>query len=154
MVRCVIYYPQVALLVLDEIIMKTGSLSMLTSKSMWYTIILLARRCPFNSFVKHDMGMWFFGGGVGHKSTHVATDYFLGDCNHSDLGIHSQHNSIDNLMNWEDEASDSPIAEGSVLSGDDDYVYSDLLDKLEDIVSDDLEDDDSSKNDGTVEGGS
>jgi len=100
------------------------------------------------------MGMWFFGGGVGHKSTRAATDYFLGDHNHSDLGIHSQHNSIDNLMNWEDNASDSPIAEGSVLSGDNDYTYGDPLDELEDIVSDDSEDDDSSENDGTVEGGS
>ena len=57
-------------------------------------------------------------------------------------------------MDWEDEADDSPIAEGSVLDGDADYRYGDLLDELEDVISDDSEDNDSSEGDGTLVGGS
>ena len=98
------------------------------------------------------MGMRFFSSGVGHKSTCAATDHFLGDYNHSDIGNDGQHDSIDNLMDCEDEVADSPIAEGSVLNDDDDYGYGDPLDKLEDVVSDDPEDDDrGSKKDGALE---
>jgi hypothetical protein len=101
------------------------------------------------------MGIRFFGGGVGHKSTRTATDYFLGDRDHSDFGINGQHDSIDdNLMDWEDEVADGPVAEESVLSGDDDYGYGDPLDEVEDVVSDDPEDDGSgSEMDGAWEGG-
>jgi hypothetical protein len=102
------------------------------------------------------MGMRFFGGGVGHKSTRAATDHFLDDRDHSDISIDGEHDTIDsdNLMDCEDEVADSPIAEGSVLDGDDDYGYGDPLEELEDIVSDDPEDDGNSKEDGAVEGGS
>ena len=55
------------------------------------------------------MSMGFFGSGVGHKSTRAAMDYFLRDCDHLDLDINGQHDSIDNLMDWEDKAGDSPI---------------------------------------------
>jgi hypothetical protein len=108
------------------------------------------------SSVDRNMGMRFFGGSVGHKSTCAATDYFLGNRDHSDLGIDGQHDSIDNLMDWEDEAADSPVVEGSVLDGDDDCGYDgDPLDELEDVVSDDPEDDDSrSEKNGALEGGS
>ncbi len=57
-------------------------------------------------------------------------------------------------MDWEDEADDSPIAEGSVLNSNADYRYGDPLDELEDVISDDSEDNDSSKGDGTLVGGS
>ena len=101
------------------------------------------------------MGMRFFGGGVGHRSTHAATDHFRDDRDNSDLDIDRQHDSdsVDNLMDWEDEA-DASVAEGSTLDGDDDYGYGDPLDELEDVVTDDLEDDGSSEEDGAVEGGS
>ncbi len=143
MVGHMIYYPQVTLPILDKIITKTGSFSTLISKSMWYTVILLTRRWPCYSFIDCDMGMWFFGGGVGHKSTHAATDYFLRDYNHSDSGIDGQHDSIDNLIDYEDEVANSPIMEGSVLNGDNNYRYGDPLDKLEDVISDNPEDNDS-----------
>ena len=84
----------------------------------------------------------------------AAMDYFLGDRDHLGLDIDGQHNSIDNLMDWEDEADGSPIAEGSIYNGDDDYGYGDPLDELEDVISDDLEDNDSSKGDGALVGGS
>jgi len=100
------------------------------------------------------MSMWFFGGSVGHKSTRAAMDYFLRDCDHLDLDINGQHDSIDNLIDWEDEAGDSPIGEGSVLNGDDDYRYGDPLDELEDVISDDSKDNNSSKGDGALVGGS
>jgi hypothetical protein len=99
------------------------------------------------------MGMRFFGGGVGHKSTRTATDHFRDDRDHSDLEIDAQHDSVDNLMDCEDEA-DASVAEGSKLDGDDDYGYGDPLDELEDVVTDDLEDDGSSEEDGAMEGGS
>ncbi len=58
-------------------------------------------------------------------------------------------------MDCEDKVADSPITEGSVLNGNDDYGYGDSLDKLEDIISDDPEDDDrGSKKDGALEGSS
>ena len=98
------------------------------------------------------MGMWFFGGGVGHKSTHAAIDHFLEDHNHSDLDIDRQHDSFDALMDQEDEAAqaDSPVVEGTVLSGDNDYGYGDplALDELEDIVSDPEDNNSSSEKDG------
>jgi hypothetical protein len=102
------------------------------------------------------MGMHFFSGGVGHKSTRTATDHFLEDHDHSYLNIDRQHDSVDNCMDWEDKVHASPIAEGSKLDGDDDYGYGDLLDELEDIMvaSVDLEDDCSSGEDGTLVGGS
>jgi hypothetical protein len=102
------------------------------------------------------MGMRFFGGGVGHKSTRAAMDYFLGDRDHSDISIDEQHDSmIDNLMDCEDEVADSPIAEGSVLDGNDDYGYGDPLEELEDVISDDPEDDDNgSEKDQALEGSS
>ena len=102
--------------------------------------------------------MRFFGSGVGHKSTRAATDHFLDDRDYSGLDIDRQHDSDDDLMDWEDEVDDSPVAEGSMLQvdGDDDYGYGDLLDELEDIMvaSVDLEDDCSSGEDGTLVGGS
>jgi hypothetical protein len=102
------------------------------------------------------MGMWFFGGGVGHKSTRAATDYFLGDRDHSDIGIDGQHDSIDNLMDCasEDEVADSPIAEGSVLDGDDDYGYGDPLEELEDVSDDPEDDNNGSEKDRALEGSS
>jgi hypothetical protein len=101
------------------------------------------------------MGMRLFGRGVGHRSTRAATDHFWDDRDNSDLDIDRQHDSdsIDNLMDREDKA-DASVAEGSTLDGNDDYGYGDPLDKLEDVVTDDLEDDGSSKEDGAVEGGS
>jgi len=99
------------------------------------------------------MGMWFFGGGVGHKSTHAATDHFLGDHDHSDLDIERQHDTIDNLMDCEDEVDDSPVAEGRVLNSNNDYGYGDLLDKHEGIVLDDSDDDNSGEKDGALMGG-
>ena len=102
------------------------------------------------------MGMRFFGGGVGHKSTRAATDHFLDDRDYSGLDIDRQHDSDDDLMDWEDEVDDSPVAEGSMLQvdGDDDYGYGDPLDELEDVVSDGSEDDGNSEEDGTPVGGS
>jgi hypothetical protein len=86
---------------------------------------------------------------------HTAMDYFLGDRDHSDIGINRQHDSIDDLIDCEDKVADSPIVEGSVLNGDDDYGYGDPLDELEDIVSDDPEDNDrGSEKDGALEGSS
>jgi len=96
------------------------------------------------------MGMRFFGGSVGHKSTRAATDHFLRDHNHTDLDIDGQHNSVDNNMDWEDEVDASPIAEGNKLDGDDDYGYGDPLDELEDVASVDSEDDCSSEEDGAL----
>ena len=102
------------------------------------------------------MGMRFFGGGVGHKSMRAATDYFLGDRDHSDIGIDGQHDSIDNLMDCasEGEVADSPIAEGSVLDGDNDYRYGDPLEELEDISDDPEDDDNGSEKDQALEGSS
>ena len=102
------------------------------------------------------MGMCFFGGGIGHKSTRAATDHFLEDRDHSYLDIDGQHDSVDNCMDWEDKADASPIAEGSKLDGDDDYGYGDPLDELKDITvaSVDSEDDCSSGEDGALVGGS
>jgi hypothetical protein len=104
------------------------------------------------------MGMRFFGGGVGHKSTRAATDQFLWDRDHSDLqvDIETQHDTIDNLMDCEDEGDDSPVAEGQVLDNDEDYGYGDPLDEheLEGVGSDDSDNDDSGERDGALVGGS
>jgi hypothetical protein len=101
------------------------------------------------------MGMRFFGGGVGHKSTYGATDHFRDDCDNSDLDIDRQHDSdsVNNLMDWEDEA-DASVAAGSIIDGDNDYGYGDPLDELEDVESEGSEDDGSSEEDGTSVGGS
>ena len=48
-------------------------------------------------------------------------------------------------MDWEDKVDDSPVAEESILDGDNDYRYGDPLNELEDIVSDGLEDDGNSE---------
>ena len=101
------------------------------------------------------MGMRFFGGGVGHKSTRRATDHFRDDRDNSDLDIDRQHDSdsVDNLMDWEDEA-DASVAAGSIIDGDNDYGYGDPLDELEDVESEGSEDDGSSEEDGASVGGS
>ena len=101
------------------------------------------------------MGMRFFGGGVGHRSTRAATDHFRDDRDNSDLDIDRQHDSdsVDNLMDWEDEA-DASVAEGSIIDGDNDYGYGDPLDELEDVESEGSEDDGSSEEDGASVGGS
>ena len=99
------------------------------------------------------MGMQFFGNGVGHKSKCVATDHFWDDHDHSDLDINGQHDSVNNLIDYKDEV-DASVAEGSKLNGDDDYGYGNPLNELEDVVTDNLEDNSSSKEDGAMEGGS
>ena len=98
--------------------------------------------------------MWFLGSEIGHKSTYAATDHFLRDRDHLNLDINRQHDIIDNYMDWKDEADDGPIVEGHVLDSDDDYGYGDLLDEIEGIVSDNLDNNDSSERDGALIGSS
>jgi hypothetical protein len=100
------------------------------------------------------MGMRFFGGGVGHKSTRAATDHFLDDRDHADLDIDGQDDPTDNLMDWHDEADDEHVVEGSILDSDDNYGYGDPFDELEDIASDDSEDDGNSEEGGASVDGS
>ena len=94
------------------------------------------------------MGMHFFGGGVGHKSTHMATDHFLDDWDHTNLDIDRQDDPTDNLMDWDDEADDGHVVEGSIHDGDDDYGYGDPLDELEDILESDNSEDDGNSEEG------
>lgn len=58
------------------------------------------------SFVDRDIFMRYWGGGVGHKSTRDATDFFLSDRDTADIQRQQQRSSSKNEKEVEDEDED------------------------------------------------
>ena len=79
-------------------------------------------------FVDHDLMMCFHGGGVGHKSTRVATNFFKKDHHISDMDNSLKQTSdvVENKSEMEESdkmeiLSDSDVTQGE--ESEDDYGY-------------------------------
>ena len=82
------------------------------------------------------MAMRFCSGGVGHKSTREATDYFLSDRDHLDL----RECSVDSENDVEDDGEDHSDDEVEALPNDKEQCAVDM-DGCEESVDEDGEDD-------------
>ena len=77
------------------------------------------------------MGMRFFGGGIGHRSTRMATDDFLKDRDRLDLSLDNDavNDAVDS--DPEDQAESSAVtgSDSGSDSDDDDYGYGNPADE-------------------------